>query len=108
MIRPRVTRAQARVSPVLARSAAQCDRGAARRRRPRSRQPRADSVPGQFFPITEPITQDTLTQIRAATRQLVDRNAAAEQGEAADSGFRVPARRFGAGVERIRCFLRPG
>ncbi len=40
-----------------------------------------DSAPGQFFTITEPITHETLTHIRAATRQLVDRNAAAEQGK---------------------------
>ena len=40
----------------------------------------AESSPGQFFTITEPITHDTLAHVRAATRQLVDRNAAAEQG----------------------------
>ncbi len=40
-----------------------------------------DFAPGQFFPITEPITHDTLTHIRAATRQLVDRNAAADQAK---------------------------
>ena len=41
---------------------------------------RGDGVPGQFFTITEPITHDTLARVRAATRQLVDRNASAEQG----------------------------
>jgi membrane-bound serine protease (ClpP class) len=38
-----------------------------------------DAVPGQFFTITEPITHDAIARIRAATRQLVDRNASAEQ-----------------------------
>jgi membrane-bound serine protease (ClpP class) len=36
---------------------------------------------GQFFTITEPISQESINQIKAATRQLVDRAAAAEQGE---------------------------
>ena len=36
---------------------------------------------GQFFTITEPITHDTLTHIRAATHQLVDRNAAADRAK---------------------------
>ena len=31
--------------------------------------------PGQFFTIVEPITDETLDEIRAATRQLVDRSA---------------------------------
>src|ERR1700733_11303796 len=39
-----------------------------------------DGAPGQFFTITEPITHDPLARVRAATRQLVDRNASAEQG----------------------------
>ena len=42
--------------------------------------PAARPRPGQFFTITEPITHETIARIRAATRQLVDRNAAAEQG----------------------------
>ena len=32
--------------------------------------------PGQFFNITEPITSDTLEQIRLAARQVIDRHAA--------------------------------
>jgi len=36
-----------------------------------------ETSPGQFFTITEPITDETITRIRAATRQLVDRNASA-------------------------------
>ncbi len=80
MIRPRVTRSQARVSPFLVfvllnLIMAGTDAPA------QNSTTGADSVPGQFFPVTEPITHDTLTQIRAATRQLVDRNAAAEQGK---------------------------
>ena len=41
----------------------------------------ADDTPGQFFQIVEPITHDTLTRVRAASRQLVDR--AAASGKAA-------------------------
>ncbi len=41
----------------------------------------ADDAPGQFFQIVEPITNDTLTRVRAASRQLVDR--AAASGKAA-------------------------
>jgi membrane-bound serine protease (ClpP class) len=37
----------------------------------------AESVPGQILSVTEPITDDTVTRIRSAARQLVDRNAAA-------------------------------
>jgi membrane-bound serine protease (ClpP class) len=33
-------------------------------------------VPGQFFQIREPITSETIAQVKNATRQLVDRNAA--------------------------------
>ncbi len=36
----------------------------------------ADDNPGQFFQIVEPITHETLTRVRAASRQLVDRAAA--------------------------------
>jgi membrane-bound serine protease (ClpP class) len=39
---------------------------------------RPDSVPGQILPVTEPITDDTVARIRAAARQLVDRNASAQ------------------------------
>ncbi|MBV8230267.1 MAG: hypothetical protein JO329_09825 [Planctomycetaceae bacterium] len=35
---------------------------------------------GQFFPIVEPITNEAIAQVRAATRQLIDRNAGAAQG----------------------------
>lgn len=34
-----------------------------------------EAIPGQFFTITEPITNETIEHIRAATRQLVDQNA---------------------------------
>jgi len=45
--------------------------------------PRAaeDANPGQFFPVTEPITNETLEQIQAATRQLVDRSAQVREGK---------------------------
>jgi membrane-bound serine protease (ClpP class) len=36
----------------------------------------ADTVPGQFFPIVEPITSETITQVRSAARQFIDRHAA--------------------------------
>ncbi|QEH32872.1 hypothetical protein OJF2_13570 [Aquisphaera giovannonii] len=44
--------------------------------------PAAEATPGQFFTITEPITDETIQHIRAATRQLVDRNAGAPKGKA--------------------------
>jgi membrane-bound serine protease (ClpP class) len=33
------------------------------------------TVPGQFFTVTEPITTESIAQIKSATRTLVDRNA---------------------------------
>ena len=41
----------------------------------------AETTPGQFFTITEPITNETLQHIRSATRQLVDRNAGDARGK---------------------------
>jgi membrane-bound serine protease (ClpP class) len=38
-----------------------------------------DKIPAQFFPVTEPITSDTVARIRAATRQLVDSATSAKQ-----------------------------
>jgi membrane-bound serine protease (ClpP class) len=38
---------------------------------------RPETVPGQILSVTEPITDDTVTRIRAAARQVVDQNAAA-------------------------------
>ena len=32
--------------------------------------------PGQFFPVTEPITNEVIDHLRAATKQLIDRSAA--------------------------------
>jgi membrane-bound serine protease (ClpP class) len=79
MIRPRVTRSQAKISPFLI--LVLLNLVVAGTNAPAQNPTTgADSVPGQFFPVTEPITHDTLTQIRVATRQLVDRNASAEQG----------------------------
>jgi membrane-bound serine protease (ClpP class) len=40
-----------------------------------------ESNPGQFFTITEPITNETIQRIRAATRQLVDRTAGDAKGK---------------------------
>jgi membrane-bound serine protease (ClpP class) len=41
----------------------------------------SDTVPGQFFQITEPITDETLEHIQAAARQVVDRSAGAPHGK---------------------------
>src|SRR5438309_11433489 len=41
----------------------------------------SESSPGQFFTITEPITNETIQHIRAATRQLVDKSAAETKGK---------------------------
>lgn len=35
----------------------------------------AKKVPGQFLPVLEPITSETIAEIRAKTRQLIDRSA---------------------------------
>jgi membrane-bound serine protease (ClpP class) len=43
--------------------------------------PRPEASPGQFFTITEPITNETIQRIRSATRQLVDRSAGEEKGK---------------------------
>jgi membrane-bound serine protease (ClpP class) len=40
-----------------------------------------ETTPGQFFTITEPITNETIQRIRVATRQLVDRNASETKGK---------------------------
>jgi membrane-bound serine protease (ClpP class) len=40
-----------------------------------------EKTPAQFFPVTEPITSETVARIRAATRQLVDSAASAAQGK---------------------------
>ena len=42
---------------------------------------KAESNPGQFFTVTEPITNETIDRIRAATRNLVDKNAAGARGQ---------------------------
>ena len=42
---------------------------------------RPETTPGQFFTITEPITNETIEHIRAATRQLVDQNAGVAKGK---------------------------
>ncbi len=41
---------------------------------------KSEDTPGQFFQIVEPITHDTLSRVRAATRQLVDQAAATPKG----------------------------
>ncbi|MDG3002976.1 NfeD family protein [Paludisphaera mucosa] len=39
-----------------------------------------ESTPGQFFTIVEPITHETITRVRAATRSLVDKAAGGARG----------------------------
>jgi len=38
--------------------------------------PRTKTVPGQFIPVTEPITSETIAQVRNAARQFIDRHSA--------------------------------
>ena len=59
-----------------------------------------ETTPGQFFTITEPITNETIQHIRAATRQLVDQERRRGQGKESDPGVRVPARRISAGNQQ--------
>jgi len=42
---------------------------------------KAEPSPGQFFTVTEPITNETIVRIKAATRNLVDKNAADVKGK---------------------------
>jgi membrane-bound serine protease (ClpP class) len=41
----------------------------------------AEPTPGQFFTITEPITNETIQHLRSATRQLVDKSAGEAKGK---------------------------
>ncbi len=43
-----------------------------------------ESSPGQFFTITEPITNETIQHIRAATRQLVEQERCRDQRKKSD------------------------
>lgn len=43
---------------------------------PPARQKTSEAVPGQFIPVTEPITTETIAQVRAAARQFIDRHSA--------------------------------
>jgi membrane-bound serine protease (ClpP class) len=76
MIRPLVARLQARFWPVLAMLLSLAGSLV------HAQQPSAglETTLGQFFTVKEPITHETKEGIRAATRQLVDRSAAAENG----------------------------
>jgi len=38
--------------------------------------PAGGTVPGQFFTVTEPVTSESIAQVRNAARQLIDRSAA--------------------------------
>jgi membrane-bound serine protease (ClpP class) len=40
-----------------------------------------ERTPGQFFTITEPITNETIARVRNATRQLVDKSASEAKGK---------------------------
>ena len=42
---------------------------------------RPEKIPAQFFTITEPITSETVAQIRVATKQIVDSAASAPEGQ---------------------------
>ncbi len=39
-----------------------------------------ETNPGQFFPITEPITTETITQVRAAAKELIGRSTSGARG----------------------------
>ncbi len=60
-----------------------------------------EKPPGQFFTITEPITDETIETIRAATRQLVDRNAAARGGKSPILVFQLMPGETAPGSSRI-------
>ena len=67
-----------------------------------------ESTPGQFFTITEPITNETIQQIRAATRQLVDRNAGEAKGKSPILVFEFLPGETAPGTSEFGTSLRPG
>jgi membrane-bound serine protease (ClpP class) len=60
-----------------------------------------ETNPGQFFTITEPITNETIESIRAATRQLVDRNASEGKGKSPILVFQFLPGESAPGTSRI-------
>ncbi len=62
---------------------------------------RPDANPGQFFTITEPITNETIERIRAATRQLVDQQAGEAKGKSPILVFEFLPGEFAPGTSRI-------
>jgi len=60
-----------------------------------------DKATGQFFTITEPITNETIETIRAATRQLVDRNASEAGGKSPILVFQFVPGESAPGTSRI-------
>jgi membrane-bound serine protease (ClpP class) len=60
-----------------------------------------EANPGQFFTITEPITNETIERIRAATKQLVDQQAGAAKGKSPILVFEFLPGEFAPGSSRI-------
>ena len=60
-----------------------------------------EANPGQFFTITEPITNETIEHIRAATRQLVDQNAGEAKGKSPILVFEFLPGESAPGTSRI-------
>ena len=60
-----------------------------------------EANPGQFFTITEPITNETIERIRAATRQLVDQNAGEAKGKSPILVFEFLPGESAPGTSRI-------
>ena len=78
MIRPRAAHLRETVWPL---SAGDPVSGPSARGDGASASDATEEAPGQFFTVAEPITSETIAQLRAATRQLVDASAGAEQGK---------------------------
>src|SRR5271157_1705641 len=60
-----------------------------------------EANPGQFFTITEPITNETIERIRTATRQLVDQNAGEAKGKSPILVFEFLPGESAPGASRI-------
>ena len=60
-----------------------------------------EANPGQFFTITEPITNETTERIRTATRQLVDQNAGEAKGKSPILVFEFLPGESAPGTSRI-------
>lgn len=81
MLRPIVSRTLAAASVVLICLELAVVPTPLRAQQPQPAPEKASNHPGRFFPVVEPITNQSIDQISSATRQLVDRTTLRKDGE---------------------------